>query len=77
MHDFTNDFCFNCGGATFTWGIVTGYSAALAVFKPDPENVAPAGFWSDTPAPAPEPLRARRCETCGNIQLFTEIRQDP
>jgi hypothetical protein len=75
--DFTHDACFNCGGSQFLWGIVTGYSAALAVFKPDAENIVPAGFWFDAPAPVPEPLRARKCVGCGNVQLFTVPGFDP
>lgn len=71
--DFTNDVCFNCGGSEFVWGIVTGYSAALAVFKPEAQNVVPAGFWRDDPASTPEPLRARRCVGCGNVQLFATV----
>ncbi len=69
--NFTHDACFNCGSAQFIWGMVTGYAATMAVFRPLPEKVVPSGFWSDATAPKPEPLRARKCMGCGNVQLFT------
>ncbi len=73
-HD-ANYWCHNCGGSDYIWGAVTGYSAALA-FKPDPQNVVPTGFGSDRPASEPEPLRARKCTGCGNVQLFAIAQPD-
>lgn len=51
--------CPLCGSDRFTWGVAGG--TCTLRFKPDN-----AGFFSVSTN-----VKARRCDSCGNIQLFT------
>jgi hypothetical protein len=50
--------CPLCGNDKYTWGVAGGFHALM--FTPDN-----AGFFS-----SPKKLKARRCDSCGNVQLF-------
>lgn len=52
--------CSVCGGAAFTWGETSRVDAGWLGFKPD----GPKLFVG-------ERVYARKCNDCGNIQLFT------
>jgi hypothetical protein len=55
--------CPVCGGDKFTWGITRGYG--------------PSAFLADTAGAVKkffsigEKMKARKCDSCKNIQLFT------
>lgn len=53
--------CPLCGSDKFTWGVACGFH--LLMFKPDE-----ASSW--TKMFGGQKIRARRCASCGNIQLF-------
>lgn len=55
--------CLYCGGSDFTWGALTNPQGKL-MFHPD------GPFF--TLVSTNEPVRARKCEGCGNIQCFSE-----
>ncbi len=67
--------CIHCGGTNYTWANVTYYrgdmegNIQLRENNPDPPPRALMGaVWS---AFLREPLLARKCDKCGNVQLFT------
>ena len=55
--------CPLCGGDKFTWGLVRG--ECRLQFKSDD-----AGWWVKNTAIGGQQIRARRCDSCRNIQLF-------
>jgi hypothetical protein len=55
--------CHVCGGDQFTWGCAQGHQRLR--FKPDG-----AGWLARNTIFGGEKLRARRCNQCGNVQLF-------
>ena len=55
--------CPLCGGDLFTWGVARGHIAPR--FKPDK-----SGWLAKNTIFGGQKIRARRCEMCGNIQLF-------
>jgi hypothetical protein len=57
--------CLLCGGDSFIWGTCMPVGA----FKFKPDN---ASWWVKNTVHGGSELRARACQTCGNIQLFTK-----
>jgi hypothetical protein len=57
----TKDTCHICDGTEFAWGKVHGYWEAVFTLD-DGRRWRPKRYR----------IRARRCESCGNIQLFNE-----
>lgn len=57
--DFTNDCCFNCGGERFTWARTVSFRA----------TVDDGSVWNP-PRDIGMPVWIRRCDACGNLQLF-------
>lgn len=51
--------CPICGGRTFTWGKAIDSNTRVVHFRPE------GGIWGEG-----VPMQLRRCDTCGNIQLF-------
>lgn len=68
--------CIHCGGTNYTWANVTYFrqgdvegNVQLRENNPDPPPRGLMGaVWS---AFLREPLLARKCNNCGNVQLFT------
>jgi hypothetical protein len=68
--------CIHCNGTNYTWANVTYFrqddiegNVQLRENNPDPPPRGLVGaMWS---AFLREPLVARKCEQCGNVQLFT------
>ena len=58
-----NPVCLYCGSSEFIWGALTNPQGKV-VFHPD------GPFF--TLASTAEPVRARKCAGCGNIQCFSE-----
>lgn len=56
--------CFYCGGDTFSWGELR--EQGPVGWKDG------TGSWLDRAFTPRETIRARLCNTCGNIQLFAE-----
>lgn len=56
--------CPNCGKDSFTWGVVRGHYDMKFI----DDN---AGFWSKITVFGGQPVGARKCNYCRNIQLFT------
>jgi len=56
--------CPICNGHSYSWGFMRG--ARDLKYKDD--NV---GSWEKTTVLGGEPVKARKCDICGNIQLFT------
>jgi hypothetical protein len=56
------NLCPLCGSNRFTWGVAKGYGPL--VFKPDDSG------WVKTFFDVGTRIKARRCDSCGNIQLF-------
>ena len=54
--------CPLCGGDSFTWGVARG--AYPMTFKPDKAS------WLVKQFIVGQKIKARRCASCGNIQLF-------
>ncbi len=65
--DRTRDACFVCGGDSFDWGDVQHPVNNTVVFVPD--SGKPKTFWT-LEETTREPLRGRRCNGCGNVQMF-------
>jgi hypothetical protein len=55
--------CPLCGGGKFTWGVAVGKMPLR--FKPDN-----SGWLSKMTVFGGQTVKARRCDACGNIQLF-------
>jgi hypothetical protein len=55
--------CPLCGGDKFTWGVAMGHYHFK--FKPDD-----AGWLKKNTIFGGQEIKARRCDSCGNIQLF-------
>ncbi len=70
--------CMHCGRVDYTWANVTYFredesegNVQLRENNPDPRPRAQMGaVWS---AFLREPLLARKCNHCGNVQLFTAV----
>ena len=56
--------CHVCGKCSYTWGTL---SAQGINFKPDEASMLAKFFRFGTQ------LRARRCDECGNLQIFAQI----
>ena len=54
--------CPLCGSDRFTWGVARG--AYPLTFKPDEAS------WLAKMVVGGQKIKARRCASCGNIQLF-------
>ena len=63
-NEHQNNPCFLCGKMNYTWGILQGRSRLM--FGADSEN------WSARLFAPREIVRARHCDTCGNLQLFVD-----
>lgn len=77
--DFTDDCCFICGGSEFTWGTAKSGSYSIHfIGKPKPPrplydiNNKQVGVLQLDQV-QPRETAARRCETCGNIQVFDKL----
>lgn len=53
--------CPICGNEDFNWGYTTGHSSSGFRFRSHADKKFTQGKW----------VRARECNLCGNIQLFT------
>lgn len=68
--------CIHCGGTGYTWANVTYFghnqvegNVQLRENNPEPRPVGHVRtVWSNF---LREPLLARKCNRCGNVQLFT------
>ena len=57
--------CPLCGSDEFTWGVARGHYPLTFMFKLDKP-----GWWATHIAMGNQEIKARRCDSCGNIQLF-------
>ena len=55
--------CLLCGSDKFTWGVAQGHHNLM--FKPDD-----ASWLAKNTVFGGQAIKARRCDSCGNIQLF-------
>lgn len=62
--DNKKEACFLCGSSDVVWGNVTAGSRHQVKFHPD-------GPWL-TLLSTDEQIRARKCGSCGNVQLYAE-----
>lgn len=62
MPDHNPNACHICGQAAFRWGWVSRSDSGRPHFRED------EGGWLQPTTP----LKARLCETCGNVQWFAE-----
>lgn len=60
--------CPACGGRAYSWGHAQATGLAFI-----PDNV---GFWQKMSLLGHK-LRARRCDGCGNVQLFAPLPKKP
>ncbi len=57
--------CFLCGAHSFTWGFIKGYGDKQISFSTTGES-----FMGKIFVEKGDEIRARRCQSCGNILLF-------
>lgn len=64
--------CFLCGSNSFTWGAAVHDNMRLRFQAAGGEEELELlkGLISVLTGPAPKEIRARKCEGCGNLQLF-------
>lgn len=71
VRDFSKDACFVCGGTSFDWGQVQDGARPYPHFLSDRSR--PTKVLGIVVEEAErDHLRARKCEGCGNVQLFVE-----
>ncbi len=63
MQNKTELSCPTCGGDSYSWGFVQGHHNLK--YKDDD-----VGFLGKNSVFGGEPVKARKCNACGNIQLF-------
>lgn len=61
---FGRNICHICGGHDFVWGETRVYNGRVIAFH---EGYSDPG---SIPSSRAEPLHARRCSNCGNVQWF-------
>ena len=60
----SNGVCSECGQAEFTWGRLRDAEGGKIKFRPD------GPFF--TILSTDETIRTRKCDNCGNLQMFSE-----
>lgn len=59
--------CPLCGSDRFTWGEARGFLTQTLTFM---FKLDKPGWWAKHFAMGNQEIKARRCDSCGNIQLF-------
>lgn len=68
--EIRNAACVACRSGTFTWGYVAGYAAAPLYFLPRKSGIKQLA--SNLLGKDGDRVITRKCDGCGNLQLFTE-----